>query len=188
MVRPRASSSYPPRTRRGRGAGLRALRPGVARRWSTPRAGSSAASRSTRWSTTSASAAPRRSSPRPACARTRTCSRRSRQLQEPLGLAGDQPGHRVHRLARHRRLRGLDRAARGARRADADRRRHRRQFGQPDHHADRARARARPDPGRLLGEAARQGARRRRCSTAWSGARCSARSPTRSTATSRWAA
>ena len=33
----------------------------------------------------------------------------ARQLQEPLGVARDQPGHRVHRLARHRRVRGLDR-------------------------------------------------------------------------------
>ena len=105
-------------------------------------------------------------------------------VQEPLGVAGDQPGHGVHRLARHRPVRGLDRAAGGARGADADRRRHRRQFRQPDHHDDRARARARPDPraatgrscwkelgvallnGVVWGSAARR--RRLRCSTATS--------------------
>ena len=81
--------------------------------------------------------------------------------QEPLGVARDQPRDRVHRLAGHRRLRGLDREAGRARRADADRRRHRRQLGQPDDHDDRARARARPDPDRAGAEALREGDRRR---------------------------
>jgi hypothetical protein len=38
-------------------------------------------------------------------------------------------------------VRGFDRKAGGAGRADAHRRRHRRQLGQPDHHHDRARHR-----------------------------------------------
>jgi magnesium transporter len=45
--------------------------------------------------------------------------------------------------------------------AHADRRRHRRKFRQPDDHDDRPRARARPDPGHILEEAARQGTWRR---------------------------
>src|SRR5437660_1372599 len=55
----------------------------------------------------------------------------------------------------------VDRAAGGPRGADADRRRHRRQFRQPDDHHDRARAGAGADSGHLLGEAARQGDGRR---------------------------
>ena len=53
-------------------------------------------------------------------------------VPQPLGVAGDQPGDGVRRVARHRRVRGHDREARRARCADADRRRHRRQLGQPD--------------------------------------------------------
>ena len=49
-------------------------------------------------------------------------------VPEPLVVARDQPRHRVHRVARHRRVRGLDREARRARGADADRRGHRRQL------------------------------------------------------------
>ena len=64
-------------------------------------------------------------------------------VQEPLGVARDQSRHRVHRFARHRRVRRLDREARRARGIDADRRRNRRQFGQPDDHDDRARGGAR---------------------------------------------
>ena len=43
----------------------------------------------------------------------------------------------------------IQRAGR-ARGADADRRRHRRQFGQPDDHDDRARRRARPGDARAI--------------------------------------
>ncbi len=59
-----------------------------------------------------------------------------------LDLARAQPADGVRRLARDRRVRGLDREARGARRADADRREHRRQHGQPDGGAGGPRPRA----------------------------------------------
>ncbi|MCK7491885.1 MAG: hypothetical protein MZW92_09675 [Comamonadaceae bacterium] len=79
--------------------------------------------------------------------------------------------HGVRRLARDRRVRGLDREAGGAGRADADRGRHRRQLRQPDHHPDRARARARPaSRPRACARLVAEGDRRRRCSTAWCGA------------------
>ena len=51
---------------------------------------------------------------------------------QPLAVAGAEPGHRLLRVAGDRPLRRHDRAGRGAGRADADRRRHRRQFRQPD--------------------------------------------------------
>ena len=79
-------------------------------------------------------------------------------VPEPLGVARDQPRDRVHRVARDRRVRGLDREARRARRADADRRRHRRQLGQPDDHDDRARGRARPGHARARAQPDPQGA------------------------------
>jgi magnesium transporter len=62
------------------------------------------------------------------------------------------------RVARDRRVRGLDREAGRARRADADRRGHRRQLGQPDDHDDRARGRARAGHARARREADPQGA------------------------------
>ena len=82
------------------------------------------------------------------------------QRQEPLGVARGEPGtafiaSRVIGVFE----RSIDKARR-ARRADADHRGHRRQLRQPDDHHDRACARARPDPGDRLAQAARQGDRR----------------------------
>ena len=82
-------------------------------------------------------------------------------VPEPLDVARDQPRHRVHRVARDRRLRGLDREAGRARRADADRRGHRRQFRQPDDHDDRARGGAGPGHARACAQAHPQGDHRR---------------------------
>jgi magnesium transporter len=61
--------------------------------------------------------------------RKRTSSRRCGLVQEPLGVARDQPRHRIHRLARDRRVRRLDRETGCPGRADADRRRYRRNSG-----------------------------------------------------------
>ena len=58
---------------------------------------------------------------------------------QPLGVAGDQPGDGVSRLPGHRPVRRRDREAGRTGDPDADRRGHRRQLRQPDHHHDRAR-------------------------------------------------
>ena len=54
------------------------------------------------------------------------------QRAQPLAVAGDQPRHRVHCLARDRPVRRRDPATGRAGGADADRREHRRQYRQPD--------------------------------------------------------
>ena len=67
-----------------------------------------------------------------------------RHLQGAGALAGRQPDDRAGRLDRHPLLRAFDRAAGGARRADADRRRGRRQCRHPDAGGDGARDRHQP--------------------------------------------
>ena len=54
------------------------------------------------------------------------------QRAQPLAVARHQPGDGLHRVARHRPVRGHDPAARRAGGAHADRRQHRRQHRQPD--------------------------------------------------------
>ena len=58
---------------------------------------------------------------------------------QPLAVAGGQSGDRVHRIARDRPVRRRDSIAGVARRADAHRRQHRRQYRQPDHGARHSR-------------------------------------------------
>ncbi len=77
--------------------------------------------------------------------------------QEPLAVAGGQPVHGILRQSRDQYLRRHDREGRRARCADADRRRHRRQFGQPDADAAGALAGARTGHVRQPAPAGAQG-------------------------------
>ncbi len=127
---------------RGSGAGVRALQP----RLGAGRRRSQQADRPAHRRSGDGLQPPARRAPRP---RARRPARRGGpvrldlgQRPQPLAVAVREPGHRLHRVTRHRRVRGHHPAARRARRADADRRQHRRQHRQPD----RRRRDPRPGP------------------------------------------
>ena len=104
---------------------------------------------------------------------------------EPLAVAGGQPLHRVHRLARHRPVRRHDREGRRARHADDGRDGDRRQLGQPDDDADDPVDRARSGHQRQLPPAGAEGDGDLRPERTGVGQHRRARSPGSSTATAR---
>ena len=87
--------------------------------------------------------------------------------EEPVDLAGYQSGHRVYCVPRHRHIRGFNRKTGRAGGIDADHCRNRRQFRQPDHYDDRARAGVGAAQCGERAQAARQGNGRERGK--WSG-------------------